>query len=626
MPLMVKWTRQHAEAVAVVIDSKNRAIPAHLASALLLRGRTRMILTAAVLALYLLAGLPFQMWLGHHSNAFIGAVVFILAWVWGRFPGGLIAVAAVLINAYVAERSGVDGSPTISVVFDAIGIGAVAFLVGHIAGILEDALGARERTAQAYGELEAAARDRMLTITDEVPIGLYRTTPDGQVIGGNEALGRILGLAEKAALSNANVWDYYLDDSDRRELLRESVQGIHGWTEFQLKKADGSIMWVRDWAKAVLDDNGDPMYFDGVLEDITEQRLADERFRAAFEDSPFGMSLSTAEGFIVRANQALADLLRRPLDTLAGTHYTEYTLDEDKDITPRALRKVLEGETVRYEKRLRRPDGSLVWALISLAPIRDASDPPLFISQVMDITDRRRAAEALEDLIRSKDELIASVSHELRTPLTVVHGLAQELDSSWVSFTVPEQKEFIGMIAQQSAEVAHIVEDLLVAARADIGKLPISAGSVDLRSEIDSALSSIPELAVELKRAGDSAPVAFADASRVRQIIRNLLANAHRYGGPNVRVRYGAESGRAWLEVCDDGDGVSSADSKKIFEPYERAHNAAGQPMSVGLGLTVSRKLADLMGGSLHYSYDNGWAVFRLDLPESGAVHVSSAG
>ena len=611
-----------AEALAVASDSKKGALPPYLASALLLRGRTRLALTAALLAFYAVAGLPFQQWLGHHSNALIGAVVFVLAWIWGRVPGGLIAFAGVLGNAYVANRANLDMSPANSVVIDALGVGGVAFLIGHIAGVLENALGARDRTARAYGELEAAARDRMLTMTDQVPIGLYRTTPDGRIIGGNDALRQILGFADQAAMMEANVWDLYVDTEDRALLLEASTGGERSWSEFPLKKADGTAMWVRDWNTAVLDANGDPMHFDGVLEDITEQHLADERFRAAFEDSPFGMSLSTAEGHIVRANEALAHMLGRPLDTLGGLHYREFTFEEDLDITPRALAKVLQGEPVRYEKRLRRPDGSFFWGLISLAPIRDASDPPLFISQVMDITDRRRASEALEELVRSKDELIASVSHELRTPLTVVHGLAQELNSSWVSFTVPEQKEFIGMIAQQSEEVAHIVEDLLVAARADIGKLPISASSVDLRSEIDSALASIPELEIELTKVGDTAPVAFADASRVRQIVRNLLVNAHRYGGPNVRVRYGAESGRAWLEVCDDGKGVPASESAKIFEPYERAHNAAGQPMSVGLGLTVSRKLAELMGGSLAYAHSNGWAVFRLDLPERGAVHA----
>ena len=162
-----------------------------------------------------------------------------------------------------------------------------------------------------------------------------------------------------------------------------------------------------------------------------------------------------------------------------------------------------------------------------------------------------------------------------------------------------------------------------MAARADIGKLPIHPESVDLRSEVDAAIASVPDLDSHLVQIGsDVPPVAYADPSRVRQIVRNLLANASRYGGPTVEVRYGANDSKAWLEVRDDGAGVAPSEAALIFEPYERAHNAAGQPMSVGLGLTVSRKLADLMGGSLDYSYEHGWSTFCLELPAPGAVHT----
>jgi two-component system sensor histidine kinase KdpD len=292
-------------------------------------------------------------------------------------------------------------------------------------------------------------------------------------------------------------------------------------------------------------------------------------------------------------------------------------------LTEEALQNLKAGGVVRYEKRLIRADGSIVWVLVSLAPISEGDgEPRHFISHVVDITDRRRAQEALENLVRSKDELIASVSHELRTPLTVVHGLAQELDSDWMSFTVVEQKEFISLIAQQSAEVAHIVEDLLVAARADIGKLPIDAKVVDLVEQIEQAVNTVPDLDIVIHREGGGSPVAFADPPRVRQILRNLLSNAQRYGGSTVSIRCGADQGRPWVEVIDDGDGIPMAEANKVFEPYERAHNAEGQPLSVGLGLTVSRKLAELMGGTLDYSYGEGNSVFRLELPLAGRVHA----
>ncbi|MDJ0952130.1 MAG: PAS domain S-box protein [Acidimicrobiia bacterium] len=609
---------------AVTSDGDSRSLPAYLAGTLLLRGRTRLMWTAVLLVAQVVFGLAIQQAVGHHSNAVIAPFALALAWMWGSVPGAAYSLSAAALNVLATRWMDLPSNVWWSITLDAVAVAVTAFLIGHIAKSLERALGARARAVHTVDQLAAQANERMLTITDQVPIGLYRTTPAGEIIGGNDALMRILGFDDKESMLATNVWDHYVDIDERSSKLHNYAAGEQSWNELALKQVDGTPLWVRDWAVAVLDENGEPLHFDGVLEDITEQRRADERFRAAFEDSPHGMAISTADGVVVRANAAIATMMGRSPEELRHLHYSAYTHDDELDVTPSALAKAAAGEVVRYEKRLQRSDGSFFWAMITLAPIKDPVGAQLFISHVIDVTDRHLVREALENLVRSKDELIASVSHELRTPLTVVHGLAQELDANWMSFSVPEQKEFISMIAQQSAEVAHIVEDLLVAARADIGKLPIHPETLDLRGEIDKALASVPDLDARLLDGAANPPVAFADPNRVRQILRNLLANAGRYGGPQVQVRYGGGD-RAWLEVADNGPGVPPAEVAKIFEPYQRAHNAEGQPMSVGLGLTVSRTLAEMMGGSLEYRFHDGWSVFRLELPAPGAVHTGRA-
>lgn len=621
-PDTVKWGCGDADTKRVTSDHPSTLLPAYLAGLLLARGRTRLIWTTVTILAGLIAGSVVQTVLGHQSVVIVAPALLTLAWMWGSIPGTVVGVAGTVGNAVWAREAGLVTNGWGTTAAEVVVVGVVAFLVGHAAHVLEKALGARDQATRAFDELEAVARDRMLSIADEVPIGLFRTTPDGRIIGGNEALMNILGFSDEQSMLETNVWDHYVDAHERESVLQRLTQGGPSWTEFRLRKRDGSVIWVRDWAVGVTGEDGQVMYFDGVLEDITERRLADERFRAAFEDSPNGMSLSTAAGYVVRGNAALADMLQLPLDELTDIHFSQFTFPDEIEVTAAALERVGTGKVVRYEKRLRRTDGTFFWALITLAPIRDGSDPQLFISHVIDVTARRRVREGLEHLVRSKDELIASVSHELRTPLTVIHGLAQELDTSWISFSVPEQKEFIAMIAQQSSDVANIVEDLLVAARADIGKLPIHPTTIDLRSEIDAALASVPEMKVGLSLVGDAAPIAFADPTRVRQVVRNLFANAKRYGGPETKVHYGCERNRAWVEVTDNGPGVPAEEVDKIFEPYERAHNAAGQPMSVGLGLTISRKLAEMMGGRLEYRFANGWSTFRLELPVPGTVQT----
>ncbi|MEA2002542.1 MAG: hypothetical protein U9N84_11775 [Actinomycetota bacterium] len=148
---------------------------------------------------------------------------------WGRTVGVTAAAIGVSANTYWASRSGALDGPTASMWFDAVAIMSVAFLIGHIASVLEDALGARARTDQAYQELEHSARDRMLTITDQVPVGLYRTTPDGRITGGNDALMDILGFTDRVAMLRANVWDHYVRSDDRHgQLDGIGASGVSG--------------------------------------------------------------------------------------------------------------------------------------------------------------------------------------------------------------------------------------------------------------------------------------------------------------------------------------------------------------------------------------------------------------
>jgi signal transduction histidine kinase len=202
---------------------------------------------------------------------------------------------------------------------------------------------------------------------------------------------------------------------------------------------------------------------------------------------------------------------------------------------------------------------------------------------------------------------VASISHELRTPLTAVVGLTSEMVSGGLGGA--ERDELIELVAGQAQEMSHIIDDLLVSARAGMGTVAVALETVDLNAELTAAVEGVGIRLLELP---PDLPPAIGDGKRIRQILRNLLTNLERYGGSNRRVLGGVEGRRVWLEVRDDGEGVSEHDSGRIFEPYASAHN--GVAGSVGLGLSVSRQLAELMGGSLDYFRDAGESVFRLEL------------
>ena len=230
---------------------------------------------------------------------------------------------------------------------------------------------------------------------------------------------------------------------------------------------------------------------------------------------------------------------------------------------------------------------------------------------------RQDYAQELRASNESKERLLASVSHEIRTPLTAIVGLSEEINASRTSLGEEELDELNGIIAVQSRELAELVEDLLVASRADFGNLSIKPELIDLREQAERVLDGVREshpTGKTLVPEGDGV-VAWADPLRVRQIIRNLLTNAIKYGGNSVVVAVREHGGSAQVVVADDGPGVPVHESDLIFERYYRSAESPTQPGSVGIGLAVSRQLAEMMGGTLDYVPTKPQSRFELSLP-----------
>ncbi len=272
-------------------------------------------------------------------------------------------------------------------------------------------------------------------------------------------------------------------------------------------------------------------------------------------------------------------------------------------------------------------DGNQVeGALTSSAPIRDGGlDLSNVVTTVTDVTERKRTERRLQELVRSKDEFVASVSHEVRTPLTAVIGLAEELRDRYEDFAPGEVRDLVSVIAEQSTEVAHIVEDLLVAARKDVGSLALDKRRIDLRCEVLSMISGFKtavEADVDLEAL---VPLTCADPARVRQVMRNLLVNAQRYGGGTVRVFMRWTDMLSVVEVRDAEPPIPAMEREAIFDPYYRSHRVDGVTASVGLGLTVSRQLARLMGGDVTYRHDGHESVFALTLPNVASDQAMDA-
>lgn len=221
-------------------------------------------------------------------------------------------------------------------------------------------------------------------------------------------------------------------------------------------------------------------------------------------------------------------------------------------------------------------------------------------------------------ILASQDRLISSVAHELRTPLSAVVGLSAELRDQASSMPVAEVVSLASIIAEQSTVIAAILEDLLAAARMRGTGLTVSVQVVDLSHE---ARTAVAGLGVSDRVSIEGTGQACGDPLRVRQVIRNLISNAVRYGGPQITVRIQTTPGAdAVLSVLDDGRGIDGRRVDLIFDAFERTHLDPGRPGSMGLGLTVARGLARLMNGDVVYRRENNLTEFELTLPAPAAA------
>ena len=224
---------------------------------------------------------------------------------------------------------------------------------------------------------------------------------------------------------------------------------------------------------------------------------------------------------------------------------------------------------------------------------------------------REAAREGLMELAVAKDRFIAAVSHELRTPLSAVMGFAAELAERADSLSSEELNEMASFVHSQSVELTQLVDDLLTAERAASGNLTMKSEDVKLLSQVQDILAALPGPRVDV---GGLETVARGDSLRVRQIVRNLITNAMKYGGDRIEVEVQSIGPTASVVVRDNGTGVRGVDSEKIFDAYYRAARTDSQPDSVGLGLAVARQLARLMEGDVTYRRERGWTTFELTL------------
>ncbi|HLA66223.1 MAG TPA: HAMP domain-containing sensor histidine kinase [Acidimicrobiia bacterium] len=454
---------------------------------------------------------------------------------------------------------------------------------------------------------------------------------------------RRLGLEPDHPPEDPETWRRFLDrvatfyeEADRGRYLLERAMDVSSREMSEMNRAIEALSSARverseqhyrtlfhqlpvgaieeDFTKAVA-------YLDGLRADGVTG------LAAHFQEHPTELDTCIGLVDVVDGNRALADLLRVPhREMLVGPLDPTGLSESARDAWQRQFVAISQGERrIVVDFTGRRFDGSEFAANLhwTAAEYDGVLEYGRVIVVLIDITERKETEQRMRDLVRSKDEFLASVSHELRTPLTSVVGFADLLRRDGVA--AEEREGILATIADQAADLSDIVEDLLVGARVELGELGVGAEVLDVMEQIERLRTAGGSIlpAVEVVEAPQGPVQAMGDAARVRQILRNLLSNAARYGGPRVTVRVAREGSRVVVAVCDDGPALAPEVAGRIFDRYYRQASGGAQPGSVGIGLTISRDLARRMGGDLAYHHDGVWSVFELVLMAPAAKRAA---
>lgn len=393
-------------------------------------------------------------------------------------------------------------------------------------------------------------------------------------------------------------------------------------------------VWMDLNYSPVNDDNGNRAGVLSIVVETTqhvkvERRLqeSEERFRSMAEASKTLIATCNETSAANYFNPAWFEITGRTRDELAGKGWTTLLHPDEKEAFLDVYSAAFQARKVMVrEFRLLTADGSYRWQLAVASP-RFHPDGSLagYISMCTDINAQKLAEKAAEEASRRKSQFLANMSHELRTPLNAVIGFAEMMESGIAGTLNERQDRYVQNILSSGRHLLEMVNEILDLARIESGKAELHAKPIqlaELMAEMEAMfipLAAKRNIRMTVERE-PSLKIIVGDPLRLRQILVNLVSNAIKFNRPegSIRIRW-FRDGPDWVvcEVQDTGCGIPAAKLPDLFsEFYQVDSSFARRHEGTGLGLTVTRRLVELHGGSIGVeSVEGEGSVFRFRLP-----------
>ena len=372
-------------------------------------------------------------------------------------------------------------------------------------------------------------------------------------------------------------------------------------------------------------------------------RDSEARLRSILDHVPLGVMFFDPQGMLIDCNPQLARMLSASVQDLRGASVADLVPPEETERIRGLRRDLLAGASASLIERLRlRPfTGPELLVRVSVSALRGPDGRVLrMVGVVEDITEHlrlltsERALQRAEAANRAKSEFLSRMSHELRTPLNAMIGFAQLLGLDRKPPLAPHQDEWTQQIQRAGWHLLEMINETLDLARIESGAVQLTVTPVALQPLLAACAAMLATPAsqrgihIEQAVAADAGAV-LGDTLRLKQVLTNLLSNAVKYNVPQGRVGVtaqrvaGAEGDVIEITVADSGLGMTPEQQAALFQPYNRLGREKTDIEGTGIGLVISRRLAELMGGTLDARSTAGeGSVFTLRLPAAEAAEA----